>query len=62
MRERGRERGAPETEGERQTWSKERYVKQRESGLRNNLDFCGCMDADVVVFGGGQILSLCFTF
>ena len=36
--------------------------RETESGLRNNLDFCGCRHADVVVFGGGQILSLCFTF
>jgi hypothetical protein len=42
--------------------SRERDVKQIKSGLRNNLDFCGGKDADVAVFGGGQTLSLCFTF
>ena len=52
--ERERERGAPE--------KRERDVKQRESGEKNNLDFCGCGDADVAVFGGGKSLSLCFTF
>ena len=42
--------------------NRERDVKQRESGLRNNLDFCGCRDANVAVFEGGQTLSHCFIF
>jgi hypothetical protein len=40
----------------------ERRETERESGLRNNLDFCGCMDVDVAAFGGRQTFSLCFTF
>ena len=40
MRE--RERGAPETEGER-----ERRETGRESGEGNNLDFCRCWDASI---------------
>jgi hypothetical protein len=29
---------------------------------KDDIDLCGCRDADVAVFEGDQTLSLCFTF
>ena len=57
----GRERGVLETEGERErewrTCEREK-IKQR----KDDLDFCGCKDFDVAVFGRRETLSLYFEF